>query len=119
MVLKKQIANNSPIQLKKKATEMKVLQKWNKKLLRACIPHLVYIGNEQNKEWLCYGSHASWQSAQNEKDYINHTQSNNILGLLWFQKKRWKCEIPIGSNVKLSRVMAAILNFRSANDSQV
>ena len=26
--------------------------------------------------------------------------------------------IPIGSNVKLSRVMAAILNFRSANDSQ-
>jgi hypothetical protein len=33
---------------------------------------------------------------------------------LWFQKKRWKCEIPIGSNVKLSRVMAAILNFRSA-----
>jgi hypothetical protein len=38
---------------------------------------------------------------------------------LWFQKKRWKCEIPIGSNVKLRRVMAAILNFRSANDSQV
>ena len=37
--------------------------------------------------------------------------------VLWFQKKRWKCEIPIGSNVKLSRVMAAILNFRSANDS--
>jgi hypothetical protein len=35
---------------------------------------------------------------------------------LWFQKKRWKCEIPTGSNVKLSRVMAAILNFRSAND---
>jgi hypothetical protein len=34
---------------------------------------------------------------------------------LWFQKKRWKCEIPIGSNVKLSRVVAAILNFRSAN----
>jgi hypothetical protein len=28
-------------------------------------------------------------------------------------------EIPIGSNVKLSRVMAAILNFQSANDSQV
>jgi hypothetical protein len=28
-------------------------------------------------------------------------------------------EIPIGSNVKLSRVMVAILNFRSANDSQV
>jgi hypothetical protein len=24
---------------------------------------------------------------------------------LWFQKKRWKCEIPIGSNVKLSWVM--------------
>jgi hypothetical protein len=37
---------------------------------------------------------------------------------LWFQKKRWKCEIPIGSNVKISRVMVAILNFRSANDSQ-
>jgi hypothetical protein len=37
--------------------------------------------------------------------------------VLWFQKKRWKCEIPIGSNVKLSRVMVAILNFRSANDS--
>jgi hypothetical protein len=35
-----------------------------------------------------------------------------------FRKKRWKCEIPIGSNVKLSRVMVAILNFRSANDSQ-
>jgi hypothetical protein len=33
--------------------------------------------------------------------------------VLWFQKKRWKCEIPIGSNVKLSRVMAAILNFWS------
>jgi hypothetical protein len=28
-------------------------------------------------------------------------------------------EIPIGSYVKLSRVMAAILNFQSANDSQV
>jgi hypothetical protein len=28
-------------------------------------------------------------------------------------------EIPIGSNVKLSRVMVAILNFRLANDSQV
>jgi hypothetical protein len=39
--------------------------------------------------------------------------------VLWFQKKRWKCEIPIGSNVKLSRVMVAILNFRSANDSQL
>jgi hypothetical protein len=26
---------------------------------------------------------------------------------LWFQKKRWKCEIPIGSNVKLSRVLVA------------
>jgi hypothetical protein len=38
--------------------------------------------------------------------------------VLWFQKKRWKYEIPIGSYVKLSRVMAAILNFRSANDSQ-
>ena len=37
---------------------------------------------------------------------------------LW-AKKRWKCEIPIGSNVKLSWVMVAILNFRSANDSQV
>jgi hypothetical protein len=31
--------------------------------------------------------------------------------VLWFQKKRWKCEIPIGSNVKLSRVMAAYGNF--------
>jgi hypothetical protein len=30
----------------------------------------------------------------------------------------WLCEIPIGSNVKLSRVMVAILNFRLANDSQ-
>jgi hypothetical protein len=28
-----------------------------------------------------------------------------------FRKKRWKFEIPIGFNVKLSRVMAAILNF--------
>ena len=38
-----------------------------------------------------------------------------------FRKKdeNVKFEIPIGSNVKLSRVMAAILNFRSANDSQV
>ena len=44
MVLKKQIANNSPIQLKKKATEMKVLQNY-KRLTRACIGHLVYIGN--------------------------------------------------------------------------
>jgi hypothetical protein len=33
-------------------------------------------------------------------------------------EKRWKCEIPIGSNVKLSRVMVAILNFRSANETQ-
>ena len=39
--------------------------------------------------------------------------------VLWFQKKRWKCEIPIGSYVKLCRVMVAILNFRSANDSQL
>jgi hypothetical protein len=37
--------------------------------------------------------------------------------VLWFQKKRWKCEIPIGYNV--SRVMAANLNFRSSNDSQI
>jgi hypothetical protein len=29
------------------------------------------------------------------------------------------CISAIGSNVKLSRVMAAILNFRSANDSQI
>jgi hypothetical protein len=28
---------------------------------------------------------------------------------LWFQKKRWKCEIPIGSNVKLSRVIASVV----------
>jgi hypothetical protein len=27
---------------------------------------------------------------------------------LWFQKKRWKCEIPIGSNVKLSRVQICV-----------
>jgi uncharacterized membrane protein len=33
--------------------------------------------------------------------------------------KIFLCEIPIASNVKLSRVMAAILNFRSANDSQI
>jgi hypothetical protein len=33
--------------------------------------------------------------------------------VLWFQKKRWKSEIPIVSYIKLSRVMAAILNFRS------
>jgi uncharacterized membrane-anchored protein len=39
--------------------------------------------------------------------------------LLETTKKRWKCEIPIGSYVKLSRVMVAILNFRLANDSQI
>ena len=37
--------------------------------------------------------------------------------VLRFQKKRWKCEILIGSNVKLSRVMVAILNFRLANST--
>jgi hypothetical protein len=42
-----------------------------------------------------------------------------LKSILWFQKKKWKCEIPIGSNVKLSRVMVAMLNLRSANDSQV
>jgi hypothetical protein len=42
-----------------------------------------------------------------------------LKSILWFQKKKWKCEIPIGSNVKLSQVMVAMLNLRSANDSQV
>ena len=33
-------------------------------------------------------------------------------------RKKDENEIPIGSNVKLSRVMVAILNFRLANNSQ-
>ena len=41
---------------------------------------------------------------------------SNLFG--GFRKKRGKCEIPIGSYVKLSRVMAAILNFRLAKKSQ-
>ena len=60
---------------------------------------------------------------QKQKSYIwpsnEHFWQVWFKSVLWFQKKRWKCEIPIGSNVKLSRVMVAILNFRSANDSQV
>ena len=42
---------------------------------------------------------------------LTHNKSSDEL-------KWWKCEIPTGSNVKLSRVMAAILNFRSTNNSQ-
>jgi hypothetical protein len=34
---------------------------------------------------------------------------------LWFQKKRWKCEIPIGSNVKLSWVMVASFSLRGGS----
>ena len=66
-----------------------------------------------------------WISNQHQKQKSCIWPSNEhfcqvwFKSVLWFQKKRWKCEIPIGSNVKLSRVMAAILNFRSANDSQI
>jgi hypothetical protein len=31
--------------------------------------------------------------------------------VLWFQKKRWKCEIPIRSYVKLSQVMGMIIGW--------
>ena len=37
----------------------------------------------------------------------------------WFQRRRLLNIFSIGSILKLSRVMVAILNFRSANDSQV
>jgi hypothetical protein len=30
---------------------------------------------------------------------------------LWFQKKRWKCEIPIGSNVKLGHFAGMIIGW--------
>ena len=66
-----------------------------------------------------------WISDQRQKQKSCIWPSNEhfchvwFKSVLWFQKKRWKCEIPIGSNVKLCWVMAAILNFRSANDSQV
>ena len=36
-----------------------------------------------------------------------------------FRKKDENVKLNKGSNVKLSRVMVAILNFRLANDSQV
>jgi hypothetical protein len=39
-------------------------------------------------------------------DAIISTIENFSKSVLWFHKKRWKCEIPIGSNVKLSRVMS-------------
>ena len=66
-----------------------------------------------------------WISDQRQKQKSCIWPSNEhfcqvwFKSILWFQKKRWKCEIPIESNVKLSRVMVAILNFRSANDSQL
>ena len=70
------------------------------------------------------GSHVGFPiSAKNKNLVYDHPMnisakfgSNLFCG---FRKKDGKCEIPIGSNVKLSRVMAAILNFRLANDSQI
>ena len=64
------------------------------------------------------GSHVGFPiSAKNKHFVYDHPMnifakfgSNLFCG---FRKKRRKCEIPIGSNVKLSRVMVAILNFRS------
>jgi hypothetical protein len=67
------------------------------------------------------GSHVGFPiSAKNKKLVYDHPMnisakfdSNLFCG---FRKQD---ENPIGSNVKLSRVMVAILNFRSANVSQV
>ena len=61
-----------------------------------------------------------WISNQHQKHKSSRGPPNEhfcqvwFKSVSWFQKKRWKCEIPIGSNVKLSRVMVAILDMRSA-----
>ena len=61
-----------------------------------------------------------WISDQRQKQISCIWPSNEnfcqvwFKSVLWFQKKRWKCEIPIGSNV-----MVAILNLQSAIDSHV
>ena len=41
----------------------------------------------------------------------------NLISFL--QKLWWKCEIPIGTNAKFSRIMAAILKFRLAYDLEI
>jgi hypothetical protein len=67
------------------------------------------IGNSRWPPWL-------WISDQRQKQKSCIWPSNEhfcqvwFKSVLWFQKKRWKCEIPIGSNVKLSRVMAAFFS---------
>ena len=69
------------------------------------------------------GSHVGFPiSAKNKNLVYDHPMnisarfgSNLFCGF----RKKDENEIPIESNVKLSRVMVAILNFRSANDSQV
>jgi hypothetical protein len=57
------------------------------------------------------GSHVGFSiSAKNKNLVYDHPMNFCQVwfkSVFWFQKKRWKCEIPIGSNVKLSRVMVA------------
>ena len=70
------------------------------------------------------GSHVGFPISAKDKNLVyDHPMnlsakfgSNLFSG---FRKKRWKCEIHLGPNVKLSRVMVAILKFWLANDSQV
>ena len=66
------------------------------------------------------GSHVGFPiSAKNKNLVYDHPMNISAkFGSNLFCGFRKKDENPIGSNVKLSRVMAAILNFRSANDSQ-
>ena len=65
------------------------------------------------------GSHVGFPIGAKNKKSCKYDHPMNISAkfgsnlFCGFRKKRRKCEIPIGSNVKLSRVMVAILNFRS------
>ena len=68
------------------------------------------------------GSHVGFPiSAKNKKLVYDHTMNISAMFdsnlLCGFRKKDEN--VKLGSNVKLSRVMVAILNFRLANDSQV
>ena len=67
------------------------------------------------------GSHVGFPISTKNKNLVyDHPMNISAkFGSNLFCGFRKKDEIPIGSNVKLSRVMVAILNFRSANDSQV
>ena len=103
-------------------TQWSFLQSHNSIGLVVSNKKIFKISTNQNTLWTWQ---PCWISDQCQKQKSCIWPSNEhfcqvwFKSALWFQKKRWKCEIPIGSNVILSRVLAAILNFRSANDSQV